>query len=221
MTGLEASDYFWQYWGGACYYGGMKLPRSLAAAYREADVVITGQLVDFYVSTYRVVGDNPTDPEVPPSPLVFGRIEVVEVLKGDPSSRDPGYVEVEMGGPMETFEGLRQKIPSHDYVWFLSLDMGAYPGAYPEPDGDGYIYYTPDAGMPSIIRGIDGKVQVLYPDTIERNFGADQYPLPLDGTSFNEFVDRVRNLGDDSAMSASSAGAVSPRPAEPIAVFAC
>ena len=199
-----------------CFFGDLRLPKSLADVYRTADLVVQGPLVDIYVDNYRVAGVELLSSWS--RPLAFGKIRLDEAIKGGPNSLVPGFLEVELGGPPLDLYQLRQSIPAHDYLWFLSLEVGAYPESQGEPDGNGYVYYVPRQGMPTIYGGIAGRVEVLDFETMEQYYGAKHYPLPL-GTSFDDFVQRVRDMADQSALSAGSGGVVT-RSFEPQRLFA-
>jgi hypothetical protein len=189
VAGLEASDAFWNSWFDDCWFGAFDLPPSLAAVYASADIVVRGRIVDLYIGEYwQMSGVDYQDP------LAYVRVEVGEILKGEPAWRTRGYVEVGIGHGFDALESIRVKLPDHEHLWFLTWDGER------EPPNDSaiapYAYYAPDYMIPTILRNIDGKVQVINSDTLKRAYGKDQFPLPLDGTSFEALLERVRALGD-------------------------
>jgi hypothetical protein len=189
VPGLEASDAFWNWWFDDCFFGAFDLPSSLAQVSANADLIVRGRIVDLYIGEYwRSIGIDFRDP------LAYVRVEVDEVLKGDPAWRNPGFVEVGLGHAFDAMESVRVKLPDHEHLWFLTWDGERDP--INESEIAPYAYYAPDYKLPTILRNIDGKVQVINPDTLKRAYGRSQFPLPLDGTDFAGLLDKVRALGN-------------------------
>jgi hypothetical protein len=78
-------------------------------------------------------------------------------------------------------------MPSHDHLWFI---VG--PGDFPD------TYLTTDYTQVSVLREIDGLVRVIMPDSIALAYEPTQFPVPLEGTDFEELVESIRELAPGS-----------------------
>ena len=153
---------------------------SLAEITIESDLVIRGTIRDAY-SDWR--GGDAYDS--------YANVSIEEVLKGVPESREADTVDVGIGYLSSPIDGLRSSLPEHDHLWFLIRDE----------DRHG-TYYTTDYVQVSVLRDIGGVVEVIRPEAIGNAYSPRQFPVPLDGTSFEELVDQVRQLveGQSAAM---------------------
>jgi hypothetical protein len=208
-AGLEASDAFWNHWFVDCWFGAGDLTGSLAEAYANADIVIRGRIVDLYIGEYwRMMAEDDFS-----YPLAYLKVQVDEVLKGTPAARTPGFVEVQIGHAFDAMNSLRAQLPDHEHLWFLTWDGHYDRGPLNQSEIAPYAYFAPDYQLPTILRNVDGKVEVIKPEMLKRAYGRDQYPLALDGTSFDKLVEKVQEMGN--------ARVTSPAPPAAMAFAAC
>jgi hypothetical protein len=171
VEGRAASDRFWSNFYDTCFFGAFEISSSLSEITSESDLVVRGTIPD--LSVIHREGFFSVE---------HVTLQVSEVLKGT-GQADPGDIlEIRVRGGYGV-DDLRAMIPAHDHLWFLE-DSEDFPGSY----------YSTDYEQVSVLRGIDGVVQVIMPNAIANAFSRDQYPIPLDGTSFEELLQRVRDL---------------------------
>lgn len=197
-SGLAASNRFWENWYETCWFGAFDIVSSLENITRQSDVVVRGSILDLYTKP-----DNRWN-------SAFVSVSIHEVLKGEPVSRVAGTVEVHIGFVGDDLEDLKSKLPSHDHLWFLEHEHTRDPRIEP----GGFTYYTTDYEQVSVLRGIGGVVRVIMPDAIANAYSRRHYPVPLDGTSFEDLVDRVRELAEGQSAAAQLLASWSP-PDEP------
>lgn len=138
--------------------------------------------------------------------LGYVAIEPLEVLKGSPELRADGTVSVAIGGAGNV-EELRSQLPADDNLWFLKRD-------------DGFdTYYAADYVQISVLRDIDGEVRVILPSETAEAYSGQHYPLPLEGTSFEDLLGRVRDI--ISSADREGSFAFTGDGAEPRVLFAC
>ena len=172
VAGLAASDRFWAHWYESCWFGAFPIVSSLEEITSQSDLVVRGTIIDLYSRNQGIYQ------------LAYLRVSITEVLKGEPMSRDDGTVEVQIGlGSSSDLEELRSTLPRHDHLFFLVHD-----------DDNEYSYYTTDYEQVSVLRDIGGVVEVITPEAIAGAYSARHFPVPLDGTSFEELIARVREL---------------------------
>jgi hypothetical protein len=204
VDGLEASNAFWEQFYDTCWFGAFpdEVSSSLAEITRDSDLVVRGRIVDI----------------VPRGTNGFAVVAITELLKGEPLSREPGTVEIRMSrGP--DVDLLRSKIPAHDVIWFALHESTLDPDRASAPTS--YRYYATDYPQMSILRDINGKVQVIMPNAIESALGRDHYPVPLDGTRFEALVERVRDMADSATGTQVLARVSGPPPAPDNRFDAC
>ena len=180
VGGLEASDRFWEFWYDTCFFGapGVEPPSSLAEIAQASDLVIRGAIAGAY-SRWR--GGDAYDSYV--------QVSIAEILKGEPVYRGADTVDVGISYLSSDIESQELGgLPSHDHLWFL---VG-------EEEREGR-YYTTDYVQVSVLRDIGGVVEVIWPEAIAGAYSRDQFPVPLDGTSFEDLVQRVRDLAAEQA----------------------
>jgi len=161
-----------------------------------SEVVLRGRVLDV------------RDVEYGQFPILEMTVEPTEILKGEPLLTADGEVVVQFLRGAEASQ-LRAILPDHENLWFLNLDE------------DYHSYASSDYNQVSILRNVDGEVRVIRPDFIARAYSRDHYPVPLEGTSFDELMDKVRELTStdptDMALAITQPGIRS----EPSALFAC
>ena len=94
----------------------------------------------------------------------------------------------------EMLAELGRRLPQHDNVWFLLRDVDLGPR---DPANDSEIAefaYLPTNDLQGVLRDIDGHVQVIKPQWIEKNVTGDHFPLPLQRASFDDLVESIRQL---------------------------
>jgi hypothetical protein len=181
VAGRDASNRFWNDWYDTCWFGAFPVPNSLREMVASSDVVLRGPIADLF------------EGGPPMWPVAYAAVEPLEVLKGDPVLRAGGTVAVGIGRPHGSLAEIRSQLPDHDNLWFMKRD------------GQTDRYYPTDYVQISVLRDIDGEVRVIWPRAIRDAMSGDHYPLPLEGTDFEELVQRVRDLTDESARHGSYA----------------
>jgi hypothetical protein len=174
VDGLRASNLFWDNFYETCWFGAFPIVSSLREITAQSDLVVRGTIVDLYGVLRNDAGFE----------TAYAKVLMGEVLKGSPVTRKPGednVIHVIVGSGYE-LERLRSSLPAHDHLWFL------------KQDGSAATYFTTDYEQMSLLREIDGFVRVLSPDYTKRVYSARHYPVPLEGTDFEELVERVREI---------------------------
>jgi hypothetical protein len=215
-TGLEASDQFWEPLYNTCWFGAFGSP-SMAQLTRNSDLVIVGRIVDLFIGEMY---------ELEPGvrwPLSYLRVAITEIIKGKPASRDVGSVEIQMHSiSPEDVDVLRERLPGGDHLWFLKLEDPAERDPANQSPIAPYAYYLSTKPQVSVLRNVDGRVEVIRPDAIAQALGREHFPVPLDGTDFDELVRRVRELaGTESAGPGVRTVQARPRDADAHTRFAC
>ena len=189
VVGLERSDRFWARWVETrCFFGLEPLPSSVVEIFAKADLVVRGRIVDLYVGErWRMNAGQAAEP------LAYLRVQIDELLKGQPKSRQAGYVEVQIGHAPSDMDRLRAQLPADDHLLFLDYEDPATREWFNQSDIVGFVYYM-GQDVERVFRDIDGTVQVLAPEAVERVYGADEFLLRIDGTSFDDLLERVREL---------------------------
>lgn len=188
---LARSDRFWNEW--------VEFPRpfpmfeatSLADASRQADVIVIGRISNLYVGEYWRIDEN-----TKPIPLAYVSVEIDEVLKGEPISRESGFVEVQMGAAGNNLDEIRATLPGHAHLWFLMYGPD-WSGRELEPQRSSEMApfeYFATNDQQGVLRDIDDVTRVVRPEWIAEAYGSDYFPLPLEGTSFDLMVEQVRAL---------------------------
>jgi len=214
-AGLAASDRFWDRWVETeCWFGIDPLPSSVAELVRDADLVVRGPIVDLYVGEYWR-----GDAYEPSHGLAYAKVATEEVFKGDPVSREAGFVEVQMGYAPNDLDELRAKLPAHDHLWFLGYEDPDSRGEFNQSEMVGFAYYAAQ-DVETVFREIGGVVEVLAPARIREVYGKDEFLLTLDGTDFEGFVQRVREESSQSGRAMSSFARISIEPRDALNRYA-
>jgi len=192
---LVESDEFWAQWLDPI---GFELPHdatSLVHAVAQADLIVRGHIQEVYVGEYwRDSADEP------PFPLAYALVEVGEVLKGEPESRTPDVVEVQLGrlASESDLERINDLVPDHDNMWFLMY--GPNHGTRRlEPQKSAAIApfeYFLGNEYQGVLREIGGQIRVVGGAELLSDYGPDHYPLPLEGGDFEGLVEEIRSLVD-------------------------
>ncbi|MEP7158406.1 MAG: hypothetical protein ABI797_03190 [Chloroflexota bacterium] len=198
MAGREASDQFWNMTYNYCFFGGFMFPSSLAEMLGASEVVMRGPIVDIYVVWEE--GASPSSEDIPRSHLA---VKPIEILAGSPELDPDGNVRVTFGRT-DDVDVLRSRLPGHDNLWFLKGT---------------HVYYFAEYPQLSLLRDIGGKVRVIRPHAIARAFSERHYPVPLEGTPFEDLMERVRKLTSEGGRQLSLASSTDG--GKPNVLFAC
>jgi hypothetical protein len=144
--------------------------KSLAELTGESDVIVRGTIADLH--TRRAAGWD----------FSMARVVVADVLKGESRLEDPSTIDAQIGYGGAELAALRSSIPGHEHLFFLKFA------------NDTQHYYPTDYVQVSVMRGIEGYVRVIRPDSIANAFSRDHFPLPLEGSVFEELVERVQEM---------------------------
>lgn len=191
---LAESDAFWNYWSDFPYDGPSFKADSLEENVGLAHLVIRGHITDLYIGE-----DWQLSEEVGTVQLGYVRVAISEVLKGNPVSRDPGFVEVYLGRVSpETVDDLRESLPQHENVWFLMHDVTVRPRTPPNDSEIAPFAYFPSNDLQGVLRNIDGEVKIIKPAWTAEipAMGPSHFPLTLQDTSFEELVQQVREIAE-------------------------
>jgi hypothetical protein len=197
VEGMAASDQFWNTFYETCFFGAFRIPSSLDEVVRHANVVMRGEIVDMH------------EAQVGHFTVVNASVAPAEVLKGEPVVRGNGTVKIQIGYDAQNVDQLRSQIPDHDQLWFL------------QPTEDGAGYYPDGYLQLSVLRNIDGTVRVIWPDAIARAYSPHHYPVPLEGTNFEDLLVRVREIVSNRSSGTSLALKTQPSRTELQGLFAC
>jgi hypothetical protein len=155
-----------------------------------AHLVIRGHITELHIGETFDLGA-----ELGKVQVAYAKVAIAEVLKGSPVSREPGFVEVQLGRTsLETVDKLSGKLPQHDNVWFLMHVETIRPRTPPTDSEIAPFAYFPSNDLQGVLRDIDGRVKVIKPEWTEKIavLGRGHFPLPHQGTSFEDLVDQVR-----------------------------
>jgi hypothetical protein len=183
---LAESDHFWNQW--ADYPRGFEVFQtdSLLENFNTASLVVRGHITDIYPGEYWEVN----------RPVAYVTVAVSEVLKGEPISRTPGFVEVGLGTTSdEVIASQRMRLPQHDNIWFLLRDLDLSPR---DPGHDTEISefaYLPTNDLQGVMRDIDGMVKLVRPSWTNQTMGVNHFPVPFQDTRFKDLVQELREMG--------------------------
>jgi hypothetical protein len=180
------SDRFWAYATDYDNYGSVW--ESIDAMTNDVDLVVRGELIA--VKTGERSQYSAEFRKFPPIPTTFGVVRVLEVLKGDAISHEPGTVEVVgLGWPDMTSKDM----PSEEFLLFLNNDSAwrARLKEDPNPDGDDQYHYVRPNGYQAAFRNLGGVISLVEgPPGWQNAFGP--FPSQLDGTPYAQAVEMVR-----------------------------
>lgn len=180
---LAESNAFWNYWADPPFPRPRPDATSLQDSVALSDLVIRGHIVDVYVGEYQWTNGTAV-------PVVYVKVAVNELFKGNPISRTAGYVEIGLGSlDAAGVEQLRAALPQHDNIWFLKYD----PGPATRSDIAPYAYLMLN-DQQGVLRDINGKVRLVQPQYLIDSLGPDAFPLPFEGTSFADLVKQLRAI---------------------------
>lgn len=183
---LERSDAFWGPYAGVGLNWVWEFG-SLSDMVNEVDLVIRGRVVGASTKSLPLNG-QPLDHAVV-------HVAVDEILKGDPQMFEPGTVRILIGAAEQAWPPEQDVLPMGESLFFLKNDAVEWErrgGTPPDPDFSQSAYIRPSDQ--AILRDIGGQVSVIGASRMVDEFGADRFPLPLDGTSYNELLSLVRTL---------------------------
>jgi hypothetical protein len=163
----------------------------------DVHLVVRGRITDIRTSSFRYferrVGETSDDPnEDPLVPILTAIVRVDEVLKGTPSMREPGTIEVSLDVPWPHWEDvLLPNIPTEDHVFFLMNDaQQRAESGYPEddPKTSPFLYWRPN-GDQAVLRFNAGRVDVIEPIL-------GRYPSDLAGAPYWQVAQAVEATAD-------------------------
>jgi hypothetical protein len=164
--------------------------RSLEEMTTASDLVIRGRMADIYIGRHWVFSS-----EEPAVPILYANIAIDEVLKGVPVSRIPGTVEMGLHPVGDNFDLDEYTVPSEEYIWFLTFEP-IWRAKHSQPplldDSAPFTYFRFNHHQ-TVLRNLNGQVDVLELDQIKASYGDQSFPVALDGTSFAELVTSVRS----------------------------
>jgi len=191
---LAESEAFWDYWSDYPFDGPIFQAGSLDENVGLAHLVIRGHITDLYIGEEWQLAE-----ELEKVQVAYVTVTISEVLKGEAVSRNLGFVEVQLGrASTETVDELREGLPQHENVWFLMHDETVRPRTPPNNSDIAPFSYFPSNDLQGVLRNIDGEVRVIKPAWTEEipAMGPNHFPLRLQGTSFDDFVQQVRDIAE-------------------------
>ncbi len=158
----------------------------------SVDLVVRGRILEVYVGEQWVGSDGAA-----PEQFAYARIEIGEILKGEPVSRNAGSVEVQLALVGDDWEAPDQSfLPGHDHLLFL-IHEATFREQIGKPARSSgiapYAYFIPTAE--SVLRDIDGVVRLVERDRFASAYG-DHFALALHGRDFSELVEEVGRVAD-------------------------
>jgi hypothetical protein len=166
--------------------------KSVRDATELADLVIRGSITDLYIGEQWIGA-----PDEPGEPMAYIKVQIDEVLKGEPESRSEGSVEVQFGFGYGEFDTLAaEPMPTGEYVWFL-----LHEATRRENDGRPprvseifpFAYYIPNE-VQGVVLNANGAAEVVLADRFEGSWGTARFPMTIRGQNFESVVDVVRSL---------------------------
>ena len=155
-----------------------------------SDIIVRGRIAEVYVGEMWAFND--VEPLVP---LIYARVVVSAVLKGEPLSRTPGVVEVLLEpGSEDVLNGLTY--PTEDALWFLKsrAKEGELLGRPPvSSEIAPYSYFRPNTYQ-AVIRNIDSESWPMFPDMVKRSYGNHEFPVDWTRKPFDSLLGDVREL---------------------------
>lgn len=186
---LALSDAFWDYWILPPHPRPPFEATSLAENVSQAHLVVRGHVADLYIGEHWVSVEGE-----PALPLAYATVSINEVIQGTPVSRTPGFVEVGLGpASQELVDEIRAALPQEESLWFLMYELNIRPRP-PQNDSEiAEFAYFASNDLQGVLRNIGGAVRVIRPEWTAE-LGPDHFPLQLQGTSFVDLIDDVREL---------------------------
>ena len=190
---LQRSDAFWVTW--------IDRPEpmydfefaTVEDATQQADLIVRGRVTNAYIGEYWRFR-----PEWQPRPHDYLTISIDEVIKGEPVSRTSGAVELEIGfGDQNLIDDVSTRLPTEESLWFLMYEANfSYRTLEPQRSSPlaPYAYFLPNP-LQGFVRNIDGTVRVLQPEWTANAYRG-QFPVPLEGTSFEALLEQVRAIAE-------------------------
>ncbi len=187
----ELSDAFWNAYVRSTPYPDFRewWFQSVEDMADAAHLVVVGRIAEVYVGEMWV-----GHPDFPSDPFAYARIAVDEVFNGEPVSREPGSIEQQLGLVGTAWEPPEATDIPHGRALFFLMHEATYLEGREQPprtsDIAPFAYFDP--APESVMRDIGGLVRIVEPDGMLHMYGSDYYPLSLEGTSFDDLVDRLR-----------------------------
>jgi len=157
-----------------------------ASIVKDVDLIVLGRIAGVYT------GDIHTTEKTWPS--IWARFEIDDVLKGNPVSRTPGFVDVMLtSSPAWSFAS--SNVPDEQVVVFLMNEEAnrARVGEAPtEPELEHYEYWRPDEQ--AVVRNIGGKVGVIDAERMRIDYGSDVFPMTVLGDDFDATVSAIKKV---------------------------
>ena len=159
---------------------------SLADITSDVDLIVVGRIVRLYRAPERTSDEQ--------LEMIWATVGVDDVLKGDPLTRSPDTIEVMLylTGPWDI---VRVNLPAEEALFFLvndTADATRRGEEISDPEWSRYVYWRPNDQ--AVLRNIDGQVSVIARDEIIEVWGADRFPVPLEGQPFDDVVNQVKAL---------------------------
>jgi hypothetical protein len=188
----STSERFWAYVIDYDNYG--EVFDTIEEMVSEVDLVIRGRLVGVHDGLRYPYNRDSGAGETEPWTTAIGVVELLEVVSGEPTSRDAGFIEVQgLGWPGMGTDDL----PTEEFLLFLNNDSTwrAELGVDPEPDENTKYYYVLPNPFQTAFNNIDGVISLVPgPDGWEEAFGP--FPSELDGTAYIDVVEAARSAAD-------------------------
>ncbi len=185
LSDLERSDRFWR---GVTDYGPYNYEySSLDEMALEAHLIVRGQVVGFASGvTHPYAGDWP------PYGTIIGLVEVVEILKGKPNTREVGIIEVQNLG----WSGITDAdLPGDEVILFLMNDAEVrreYGVGLSDPENQPFRYWRPNPYQ-SALRIINGDFRFLRPGRSYRAY-RNLFPAGLDERAVESVINDIREV---------------------------
>ena len=157
---------------------------TLSSITKDVDLIVRGNIVGLY----------PRDIQTTDSiwPSIWARFAITETLKGNPVSREPGFIDIVLSSN-PSWSLANANVPDEELVLFL-MNEEAYMARYGmesiEPDLEHFEYWRPNEQ--AVVRNVDGKTAVIDSEQMLTDYGADAFPLSVMGDDFDATVGAIR-----------------------------
>lgn len=187
LSDAERSRLFWSRVSDAGYCGGEY--QSLADITRRVHLIVIGRVVDAKVDSFL-----PYEGGGEPIEIMTGIVHVDDALKGTPRDADGTIDVAELA-----WHGISiTELPTEPVLLFLMNEaQQREDGGYSQGDpGADFRYWRPNY-FQAALRNVKGKVRVPNPEAPFAHPCGREYPLELNGTSFEAVVGQVQDIVAD------------------------
>jgi hypothetical protein len=158
---------------------------SLADAVETVDAIVVGRVLSVYIG-------RTIDPNGEAIPMIWIDVAIDDVLKGEPRSRDPGVVSIELEPIVEpSWVDIQANLPDGEHIFFLmNEEQHRQREGLPPFDSklDPFTYFRPNDQ--AVLRIAEDSVWLIEPEQLAEG----RYPEGLQGQSAEVVLNEIRSL---------------------------